>query len=273
MSTLAPRAVVVALLTPFDEDGGLAPAPLREHVEFLVAAGVDALMPCGTTGEGPLLDEEEICSVVAAVVDAAEGRIPVLAHVGRPDTAATARLARRALAAGAAAVSAVVPYYYALEDAQIVAHYRALIDAADGRPAYAYTIPARTGNDLSVDAVRELGRDGLAGVKDSTKSLERHRDYLRAGLAVFMGSDGMVAEALAAGAAGCVSALANVRPDLLLRLKDAAAAGRHDEASAAQEEVSTLRAELSRGRALVGLKAAAADRFPGYPSALRGPLG
>jgi dihydrodipicolinate synthase/N-acetylneuraminate lyase len=266
-------AVVVALLTPFDRDGHPDAAALRDHVEYLIEERVDGLMPCGTTGEGPLLSEAEVASVVATVVEAARGRIPVLAHVGRPDTVATLRLAHRTLADGADGVSAVVPYYYALEDAQIVAHYRALIDVADGKPAYAYTIPARTGNELSVEAARSLAHAGLAGVKDSTKSFERHRAYLDTGLPVLMGSDGMVAQALKAGAAGCVSALANVRPDLLLRLKQTAADAREEEASAAQEEVSALRAELSRGRALVALKRAAAERVSGYPSTLRAPLG
>jgi dihydrodipicolinate synthase/N-acetylneuraminate lyase len=264
---------VVALLTPFGRDGHPDAAALREHVDYLVEERVDGLMPCGTTGEGPLLSESEVSSVVAAVSDAARGRVPVLAHVGRPDTIGTVRLARRALADGAAGVSAVVPYYYALGDAQIVAHYRALIDGADGKPTYAYTIPARTGNELSVEAARSLAGAGLAGVKDSTKSFERHRDYLETGLAVLMGSDGMVAAALEAGAAGCVSAVANVRPDLLVRLKHAVADGRDEEASAAQEEVSAVRVELARGGALLGLKRAAAERLSGYPSTLRAPLG
>ena len=273
MRALVSPAVVVALLTPFGRDGHPDAAALSEHVEHLIEDGVDGLMPCGTTGEGPLLTEAEVAAVVVAVVEAARGRIPTLAHVGRPDTAGTTRLARRALADGADGVSAVVPYYYALEDAQIVAHYRALIEVAEGTPAYAYTIPARKGNELSVEAARSLALDGLAGIKDSTKSLERHREYLDTGLAVLMGSDGLVAEALSAGAAGCVSAVANVRPDLLLRLKEAFAAGRDDEASAAQEELSALRADLSRDRPLAGLKRAAAERITGYPSAVRAPVG
>ena len=246
---------------------------LREHVAFLVDAGVDALMPCGTTGEGPLLEEDEAATVVEAAVAAAGGRVPVLAHVGRASTGATVRLARRAIGSGAAAVSAVVPYYYALEDEQVLAHYRALLDAAGTTPALAYNIPARTGNDLRPDAVRTLAADGLAGIKDSTKSLDRHREYLRLGgpsFAVFMGSDSMVADALRAGAAGCVSALANVRPDLLVRLARAAPQA---EADALQAELSALRAKLSQGPALVGLKRALSEQLAGYPSALRPPLG
>ena len=266
-------AVVVALVTPFRDDGNVDLAALAEHVDFLVDAGVDALMPCGTTGEGPLLDDDEAATAIAAVVDQAGGRASVLAHVGRAATAATVALARRAIANGADAVSAVVPYYYALGDDQVAGHYHALLAAAGEIPVLAYTIPERTGNDLSPALAAALADEGLAGVKDSTKSFERHREYLavaRPGFAVYMGSDAMVLDALRAGAAGCVSALANVRPDLLVALRDAAAAGRDNEASALQAELSSLR-QAARGPA--GVKRALAARLDGYPASLRGPLG
>src|SRR4051794_18227961 len=93
-------AVIVALLTPYDETGAPDPGALRAHVDLLVEAGVDALMPCGTTGEGPLLADDEVAAVVRATVAAADGRVPVLAHVGRPGTAPTLALARRAVAHG-----------------------------------------------------------------------------------------------------------------------------------------------------------------------------
>jgi 4-hydroxy-tetrahydrodipicolinate synthase len=252
--------VVVALLTPFRPSGEPDEAALAAHVDRLVEAGVDALMPCGTTGEGALLEPDEIVRVVAATVRAADGRVPVQAHVGRPATGATVELARRALAEGASAVSAVVPYYFGLDEAQILAHYRTLVAAVEA-PVYAYTIPARTGNDLPASSVRTLAREGLAGVKDSTKSLERHREYLETGVDVLVGTDAFVLEALRLGAGGCVSALANVRPDLLCAIRD-----RLDDA--AQAEVGALR-ELLPMRAL---KAAVAEAVPGYPTGYRAPL-
>lgn len=252
--------VVVALLTPFAADGEVDPGALRAHVERLAAAGVDGVMPCGTTGEGPLLSEPEVERVVEASVEAAAGTA-VLAHVGRADTRSTVRLAQAAEAAGARAVSAVVPYYYALEERQVAAHFRALLGAVSV-PVFAYSIPARTANELPASLVRELAAEGLAGVKDSTKSWERHLEYLDCGVDVLVGTDGMVRRALAAGAAGCVSALANVRPDLLVALRD----GGGDEV---EQEVLRLRSELSMQR----LKAAVAAALPGYPDAYRAPLG
>lgn len=264
---------MVALLTPFDADGRVDLRALERHVEFVVGAGVDALMPAGTTGEGVLLDDDELVRVVEAAVRAAGGAATVLAHVGRAATAATVRLARRALDAGANAVSAVVPYYYAVDDAQVVGHFRALISAADGAAAYAYTIPARTGNELSAAAAGELVAAGLGGIKDSTKSLERHEEYLALGTCVLMGSDGLVLDALRLGAAGCVSAVANLRPELLVGLVRAHASGRRDVAEELQRDVSALRTALASEPALVGLKRAVAARIEGYPSGLRAPLG
>ena len=252
--------VIVALLTPFGADGGLDRSALREHVAFLLDAGVDGLMPCGTTGEGLLLDDDELQVVISETLAAVDGRARVLAHVGRASTSATVRAARAAVAAGVDGASAVVPFYYSYDDAQIVAHFRALIEAVD-RPVYAYAIPARAGNELSVAATRELRGHGLRGVKDSTKSRERMHEYLACGVDVLTGTDAFVHEAFAAGAAGCVSAIANVRPDLLCALRD----GGGEEV---QAELSDVRARTPFAR----LKDAVAERLPSYPTAYRPPL-
>lgn len=271
--TLPERAVVVALLTPYRPDGSVDLDALARHVDQLVEAGVDGLMPAGTTGEGALLDDDEILAVVEATLRAAAGAAPVLAHVGRPATAATVRLLRRAVEAGADMVSAVVPYYYGLDDRQLVAHYEVLLEAAGSTPVFAYTIPDRARNELSAAVVRELAAAGLAGVKDSTKSLERHREYLACGVPVLMGSDGLVLQALELGAAGCVSAIANLRPDLLLELARASREGRPEDAERLQGAVSELRVELAREPPLVALKRAVAALVPGYSPEVRRPLG
>ena len=155
-------AVLPALLTPFDDDGEVDTSALRDHVGFVIDAGVQGIMPCGTTGETALLEPEETLSVVRTVVEAAAGRVPVIAHVGRPSTRATARLIAAAVDAGAAGVSAIVPYYYAFGEREIVAHFRALLRAAGDTPLYAYTFPARTGNAFSPEAFGALVVDRWA---------------------------------------------------------------------------------------------------------------
>jgi dihydrodipicolinate synthase/N-acetylneuraminate lyase len=249
--------VHAALLTPLAADGGVEVDALRAHCRWLVESGIDGVLVAGTTGEGPLLDDDDVVRAVSAVA----GETRVMAQVGRPSTTATLALARRALEAGADEVSVVVPYYYELGDEQLLAHFEALA------PALVYVIPARTVNDVSASLLDRLAEVGIVGVKDSTKSLARHEEYLevaghRLGFRVYMGSDGLAADALERGATGVISAIANVRPDLVVALRDGA--------REAQEEVLAVRAGAG---GLAGLKRLVAQRIAGYPVTVRAPLG
>jgi 4-hydroxy-tetrahydrodipicolinate synthase len=272
-------SVLPALLTPFDERGEVDAAALAAHVEFLIEAGVHGLMPCGTTGETALLEPDETLAAVVAVVEAAAGRVPVIAHVGRPSTTTTARLIEAASAAGAAGVSAILPYYYALGDREIVAHFRALLRAAGDTPLFAYTFPARTGNELSAEAFRTLVDDGLAGLKDSTSDDDVHAGYLAAApdAQVFVGSPSHLLHSLRHGSRGGVAALANLQPELILALAEAWRDGRDEEAGQLQEEVRAAERALAEEPPLVALKRGVselmAERGSRYPSALRSPLG
>lgn len=265
-------AIVVALLTPFDEDGEVDREALGRHVDSLVEAGVDGLLVAGTTGEGPLLTDDELVELIRAAVGAAGGRVPVTANVGRPSTSATVELVRRTAQLGIARLAAVTPYYYALSERELLAHYRAVLDAAEYTEVLAYTIPSRTNNDVSPAVARELAAEGLAGIKDSTKSLDRHAEYLELAsetFAVYMGSDGFAYESMARGSSGCMSAIANIRPDLLLGLRRAVLGGSNPEPLRA--ELATLRAQLARDGAIAGLKRALAVNG-WYPEATRPPL-
>jgi 4-hydroxy-tetrahydrodipicolinate synthase len=276
-------SVIVALLTPFDERGDLDERALRAHVDDLVEAGVDGLMPCGTTGEHALLADHELSAVVRATIAAADGRVPVIAHVGRSGTLPTIGLARRALADGATAVSAVVPTYYAITDDQIRAHYAAIVDAVDA-PVLGYTIPSHTHRDIEPELLEVLIADGLAGLKDSTKSLERHRAYAAvaqaapAPFALYDGSASLVLEALRAGSAGAVLAVANLHPELCAGLVRAVAEGRDDDARDLQAQVTAAEQALLRaGPVLTALKQGVSERLAArgaaYGAQLRPPLG
>jgi 4-hydroxy-tetrahydrodipicolinate synthase len=271
-------AVLVALLTPYERGrGGVDEGAMRAHVDWLVEAGVDGLMPCGTTGEGPLLSDDEVAAVVRATVAAADGRVPVLAHVGRPGTAPTLALARRAVDDGAAAVAAVVPYYYAAPDDHVRSHYDALIDGVDA-PVYAYTIPSHTNRELAPDLVERLIGDGLTGLKDSTKSSERHREYAVAArtagapFALFTGTAGLMCEALREGSAGAVLALANLRPGPCAALARAIRDRRDEDAERLQAELAAGDAQVRAAGGIPALKAAVAERIAAYPPEVRAPL-
>jgi 4-hydroxy-tetrahydrodipicolinate synthase len=272
--------VHVALLTPADEQGGVDEAALGAHVSWLAAAGVDGFLVAGTTGEAPLLDEGEIVRAVEATSERAVGR-QVVAHVGRAATRESVRLARAASAAGATAVAAVTPYFFDYGDDQLLAHFSAVADAAAPLPLVAYTIPSRTHSELSPDLFERLTGIGVAWLKDSTKSLDRHHEYLdvarRHGGRVFMGSDGLALEALEAGASGLMSAVANVIPERVVALRDAVVAGEDEAAQALREEILTFRAETAQLRPMVALKERLAARLATsgghYPTAMRLPLG
>src|SRR3954469_20360265 len=177
---LATPAIIPALLTPFRPDGTIDADALRAHVGWLISERVDGLMPCGTTGETALLSDDEVIEVVEATVAAADGRVPVIAHVGRPGTLPTIELGRRALDAGAAAVSAVVPYYHPLERDLILDHYRALMEALGGERVLAYCIPSHSNNVLDPRGLATLAHEGLAGFKDSTLDAGDHDAYVAA---------------------------------------------------------------------------------------------
>jgi len=233
-----------------------------------VASGVDGVLVAGTTGEGPLLGEDEVVRAVAAVA----GETRVIAHVGRTSTAATAALALRALDAGADEVSAVVPYYYELDDEQLLAHFASVVEAVAPARLLVYVIPARTVNDVSAELLDRLAEAGVVGVKDSTKSLDRHQEYLdvvrrHPAFRVYMGSDGLAVDALERGATGLISAVANVRPELVVALRDAIGTNRAREL---ERELLAVRADAG---GLAGLKRLVAERIDGYPVAVRAPLG
>jgi 4-hydroxy-tetrahydrodipicolinate synthase len=271
-------AIVVALLTPFRDDGAVDLETLGAHVDWLAGEGVDGFLVGGTTSEGPLLSAAELDASVVTTVAANAGRARVIAQVGAPGTAETIARLGAAAAAGADAAAAVGPYYYHLTQEQLLAHYRALLAAAGPTPLLAYNIPSRTVNDLLPPMIATLASEGLAGIKDSTKSLERLDEYLaaapqEAAFEVFAGSDSLAAPALRAGAHGIVSAIANANPELLRAVRDAPDG---DALEQAQQALSVRRSEIQRDGSLATLKSATAGRLGTvgirYPTAMRAPL-
>jgi dihydrodipicolinate synthase/N-acetylneuraminate lyase len=275
--------LLVALLTPFTPQGDIDTEALQAHVGNLRAAGVDGFFVGGTTGEGPLLDDDEVLQITHTVLRAVANGAVVITQVGRPSTRATLRLLDKALDAGAHGATAVTPYYYELDASRLEAHYCELIRASTGRPLYAYAIPRRAGNDLLPDVTRRLANAGLAGIKDSTRSLERHSEYLKIAsdvasqFEVYMGTDGLALEALRLGSTGIVSAIANLNPELFVNLQKAVLEGRSDDAISCQDEINQLRTSLQNGDTIANLKSGVRQRLKEtgvkYRSSLRPPLG
>jgi dihydrodipicolinate synthase/N-acetylneuraminate lyase len=280
---MPPGIIVVALLTPFTPHREIDTEALQAHVGNLRSAGVDGFFVCGTTGEGPLLDDDEVLQITRTVSGASTNGAVIITQVGRPSTKATLRLLDKALEAGAHGTTAVTPYYYELNAPQLEAHYCELIRASAGHPLYAYVIPRRTGNDLLPDLTRRLANAGLSGIKDSTRSLERHCEYLKIAAEVtsqfeiYMGTDGLALEALQRGSRGIVSAIANLNPELFVSLQKAVLEGRSDDALSCQAQINQLRTSLQRGDTISNLKSGVRQRLDGtgvkYSASVRSPLG
>jgi 4-hydroxy-tetrahydrodipicolinate synthase len=205
---------IVALVTPF-RDGAFDEAAYRDLVAWHVAAGTSALVPCGTTGEASTLGHDEHRRVVETCIDAAAGRVPVIAGTGSNATAEAIELTRFAEAAGASAALVVTPYYNKPTQEGLYQHFRAIHDAT-GIPIVVYNIPGRSVVDLSVETMARLAvLPRIVGVKDATQDLMRP---LRTRAAVgdqfcqLSGEDGTVLAFLANGGHGCISVTANVAP-------------------------------------------------------------
>lgn len=205
----------VALVTPFDADGSLREEALLEVADH-VADAVDFVVPCGSTGEAPLLTDDERARVVELVADAVD--CPVVAGTGGPGYRTTLARTERAAEVGADAALVVTPFYYGHDGRTLSAYYRDLADESPV-PIYLYQIPGYTGTALSPETVESLAsHPNVAGMKDSSGDVGRFQRYADrtadAEFSLLVGSGSVYAAALDAGADGGILALANLVPGL-----------------------------------------------------------
>ncbi|AWK88286.1 dihydrodipicolinate synthase family protein [Azospirillum thermophilum] len=238
----------VAIVTPFDGDEQLDIAALRRQVKRQAGAG-NGVFCAGTNGEFYALSFEEKLAVAEACVEAADGRVPVLAHIGEISTRQTILLGKAIQGLGVKAVSAITPSFIACSQAELTAHYRRVADALTV-PLYLYNIPARTGNTLEPQTARILAdHPNIIGIKDSAGSQESLDAFLaiareRDDFDVLVGPDSLVLHGLRNGAAGCISGLGNIAPVTLNGIHAAFVAGDAAAADAHQTRFGALRKEL-----------------------------
>jgi 4-hydroxy-tetrahydrodipicolinate synthase len=212
---------MTAIVTPFAEDGSVDAAALRALVEWQVEEGIHGIVPCGTTGEGATLDEDEHRTVIATAVEAAAGRVPVVAGCGSNDTRRTVAASRRAAECGADALLIVSPYYNKPNRSGMIAHYRAVAEATD-LPVVVYNVPGRTGQNLGASLILELSAiHGVAAVKEASADLDQIAAVLEgrpAGFSVLSGDDPLALPTVALGADGVISVVSNEAPGEMARL-------------------------------------------------------
>ncbi len=205
---------IVALLTPF-KNGKVDEKAFQSFVDWQINQGTNGLVPVGTTGESPTLSHEEHMRVVELCIEAAAGRVPVMAGAGSNSTAEAIALTRLAKQAGADAVLSVTPYYNKPTQEGLYQHYKAIHDAAE-IPIFIYNIPGRSVVDMSVATMARLAKlPNIVGVKDATADLTRPlRTRLEIGpeFCQLSGEDATVVGFLAQGGHGCITVTGNVAP-------------------------------------------------------------
>ncbi|MGM0421475.1 MAG: 4-hydroxy-tetrahydrodipicolinate synthase [Pseudomonadota bacterium] len=215
---------IVAMITPFDTAGEVDTAAFDRLIEWHIEQGTHGIVPCGTTGETPVLSDEEHMALITRCVKTAAGRIPVIAGTGSNRTVTAVRFAQHAQKAGADAILTVVPYYNKPPQEGIYQHFKAVHDATD-IPMIIYNVPGRTVANIEVDTLCRLAElPRIVGIKDASPDLCRPLEMrLRLGedFCLLSGEDGTIAAYLAQGGQGCISVTANVAPKLCAELHEA----------------------------------------------------
>jgi 4-hydroxy-tetrahydrodipicolinate synthase len=223
------QGTFTALVTPFDEHGRFDAPAMESLVHWQIEQGINGLVVCGSTGEAATLDDEEYSEVVACVVRAAAGRVPVVAGAGSNNTARAIELSRRAKEAGAGGLLHVTPFYNKPTKAGLIAHFRAIAEAVD-LPIIAYNVPGRTGLNMTAEVTLALSEEvpQVIAVKEASGNIEQVMAIVanrREGFLVLSGDDALTLPMVAAGADGLISVASNQIPHELTSMVQAARDG------------------------------------------------
>ncbi len=223
------QGALTALVTPFGEDDRVDVRALAKITDQQIENGIDGLVPCGTTGETPTLSESEQETVVKTVIEAARGRVPIIAGTGTNSTRGAIESTRRAKGWGIDAALVVTPFYNKPTQEGLFRHYKAVWEDV-GLPIVAYNVPGRTASDLMPETIGRLVEIGaIVGVKDATASMQRAVETLAAvgdrPFALISGDDFTILPFVACGGKGVISVVSNIAPSDTARLVTASAAG------------------------------------------------
>jgi 4-hydroxy-tetrahydrodipicolinate synthase len=222
------KGSIVAIVSPMHDDGSLDFDAYRRLIDWHVAEGTNAIVAVGTTGESPTVDQQEHGELIRVAVDAARGRVPVIAGTGGNSTSEAIELTRHAKAVGADATLQVVPYYNKPTQEGLYRHFRTIAETVD-LPMILYNVPGRTVADLANDTTLRLSEvPGIVGLKDATGDAARAADLLRRlppGFALYSGNDDSALALMLLGGHGVISVTANIAPGLMSELCRAALAG------------------------------------------------
>lgn len=239
---------MVALVTPMLEDGQVDWARLEQLIEWHITAGTHAISAVGTTGEASTLSMREHAEVIAQTVRLVAGRVPVIAGTGANSTSEALELTQEALHLGADAALLVTPYYNKPTQEGLYQHYKKIAESV-AIPQILYNVPGRTGVDMQNETVVRLSKlEHIVGVKDATGDVARGTQLLShldpKEMVVYSGDDATAWELILAGARGNISVTANVAPNLMSQVCEAALAGNRAEAHRLNAQIELLHSVL-----------------------------
>lgn len=227
------RGCGTAMVTPFREDLSLDESTLRSLIRRQIEAGIDFLVPCGTTGESPTLTRDEHLRVIEITVQEADGRVPVLAGAGGYNTAEVIELAREIEALGADGLLSVTPYYNKPTQEGLYQHYKAIADSTR-LPIVLYSVQGRTGINIEPAAVRRLSEvSNIVGIKEASGNIGQMSAILNIvpdDFIVLSGDDAITLPLIALGGKGVISVASNEIPAEMTELVRLANAGNFDRA-------------------------------------------
>jgi 4-hydroxy-tetrahydrodipicolinate synthase len=254
------QGIVPALVTPFTDTHQVDEAALRALIENLIGHGVHGLFVLGTNGEFFTLGQHEKLNIARITVEAAAGRVPVIAGTGAFATHEVIDMNSRMAERGVDALSVITPFFNAISQKELITHYTTIADAS-ALPIMMYNIPAKTGMSIGMGAVATLSQHPrIKGIKDSAgnfDSLVQMMQYRSEDFAVFAGTDSLIYWNLLAGGDGAVAATANAVPGVVMDIWNRFRAGDLEGARAAQERLRPLRDAFAMGTMPVVLKKAA----------------
>jgi 4-hydroxy-tetrahydrodipicolinate synthase len=249
-----------ALVTPF-RDGAVDEPALRRMIREQIEAGVDGLVPCGSTGESATMNHAEHQRVISIAIEEAAGKVKVMAGTGSNNTAEAISLTSYAKKAGADAALLISPYYNKPTQEGHVAHYRAIADAA-GLPLFVYNIPGRTGVNILPDTIAKMAEHPLiVGVKEASGSLDQVSRILQltgGRMTVLSGDDSLTLPMLSVGAHGVIGVIPNLAPAKTVALVRAAREGDYGRARELHFELLPIMQALSTETNPIPVKAAMA---------------
>ena len=209
------KGSIVALITPFHEDGSVNFEKLGELLEWHIESGTDGILVLGTTGESTTMSHEEDEAVVAYTLKKVNHRVPVIAGSGSNDTRTMLDKSRRYAELGADALLVITPYYNKANEEGMIRHFTTVADAVDV-PLILYNVPGRTGCSLSVSAVERLSKHpNICGIKEASGNISYAVSisrFLSDDFVMYSGNDDMIVPILSLGGSGVISVFANTNP-------------------------------------------------------------